>query len=804
MDLQTLPEMSRRELVALLAGGAGAAAGGRFLLDDATTAAETVRLGGEEARRLAEAHAPTLYFGAREKWYPTDPRPYVSEQDGEAVVDGFDALDGYTADAREADGPPRPTAFYQARSYPDTSLVCVQYWFYSAFDQFSTNFHWHDWEVLHAFIDRSADGRAADSGTTTDAAATGTPVLFVASAHSRNVPNNEHLDPPAEPAAVISEVGSHSSTLGVNAEPETFQRTSLGELAADISNNPEEIVSGQSSLPMAYGLPRDEGVNLPYAIPELDGERLPDLEQLPNVRAADLLADDVTVESYGALANPPERVPERESADAFVPGARADAEGDVTYELVDIDDVRDITDFTGPELSFSFRVPQFAEDAFAEHLSTPGIPWEQVRFRKPTTDISDPQHRAALANRYEPITAGGSVSRILGAVREATNADESPGSNGVSLLVPSVETVALLESEPEAVPSFSGVIAIGNPPAGEHRFTVNGAGMAPYSQAVQVDGDGDTRVGVEGAVPMASNEDAVKVEGRTEDDSAIAALAVEDDFAGPVYDASPPGPDSSFGVYAHRDGAYTADVRNENGQRGSLRVNPDADDEQLALDAVETGKAALTDYLVRFLAETRAQAAVFEDGTPAGIDDVPTGQDVTDEVVTDTAAAARENAGDIVEDGGDPASSVGGSETDTVTGTGRGAGDTDGSDTVTDAAPTETSTGTPPTKTGTATATDAADDDETVTAGKPVGRGFSGVLKSIDASLLVALGARKNVQSGNVDQADKRLQALRRRLNSVQATIEESDGLAEKLGPFAVKRTERMLPRVEAALDAEP
>ncbi|MFW5948443.1 MAG: hypothetical protein ACOCSD_02455, partial [Halolamina sp.] len=498
--------VGRRQLLALLAGG-GVTASGAYLLSDGPDPATTDELGGEESRRLAEAHAPTLYYGAREQWPATDPREFESDRNGDTVVDGFDALDGYSADARDTDYP-HPTVFYNAVDYPDSPLTCVQFWIYSAFDQFSTNFHWHDWEVLHVFVDRSADGEGADSATessTGDDTSTpdgaGEPVLFVASAHSRKVPNNEHLDPDVARASIISEVGSHSSTLGVNARPTSFQRTPVDDLSPDISNDPVEVISGEASLPLAYGLPRDEGVALPYAVPEYEGVRLPDHDRLPNVRPEDLITSELTVDTYGELASPPESIPKREGEVAFAPDVRAEADPDARYELVDVEAIKHIDDFTGPQLSFSFTVPQFVEDVISGHITTVGVPWDQPRFSNPETDISDPQHRAALADRYDPIDAGGDVSRILGTVREATGADEAPGSNGISLLTPSIETVALLESDPEAVPSFSGVVVLENPGKGEHQFTVNGAGMAPYSEKLTHEGD-TTRAGVDGAIPM--------------------------------------------------------------------------------------------------------------------------------------------------------------------------------------------------------------------------------------------------------------------------------------------------------------
>jgi hypothetical protein len=107
MDLQSLPDLSRRRLLAFLAGSAGAVAGGSYLLDGGPEPAAEAVEDDETSRRLTESYAPTLYFGERERWFSTDPRPYTSEQDGDTVVTGFDALDGYTAAMREQGDAPR-------------------------------------------------------------------------------------------------------------------------------------------------------------------------------------------------------------------------------------------------------------------------------------------------------------------------------------------------------------------------------------------------------------------------------------------------------------------------------------------------------------------------------------------------------------------------------------------------------------------------------------------------------------------------------------------------------------------------
>ena len=470
------------------------------------------------------------------------------------------------------------------------------------------------------------------------------------------------------------------------------------------------------------------------------------------------MPNDLTVDTYDELANPPEDIPQREGDVAFVPEADASASADVEaeYELVDVGEIQHITDFVGPQLSFSFTVPKFVEDAIASHITTTGPPWGQPRFENPAADISDPQHRAALADRYDPIEAGGDVSRILGAVREVTGADDAPGSNGVALLAPSIETVALLESDPEAVPSFSGVLAVDDPGEGDHRLTVNGAGMAPYSELLTHEGD-TTRAGVEGAIPMSANEDAVKVKGETNEGTALASVALDDDFAGTVYEGRPPGGNGTFGVYAHVDGAYTAEIEDESGNRAALRINPNPDDDAVELSNIQTGKVAMVDFLVRFLVETRLQAEAVRAGED--LDDVPTGQNIDDDTVAETVSAAEENAGHLVDDVADAVDDLLG-EKDDDTGNGNGNG------------------------------------------GGSLGGGVAGVVRAVDAALLVAVAARVAAEEGREDDADRRLEALQSRLSNVEQAV-EGEGLPEKLASFVTNRAERIRPRIAAAIEAD-
>jgi hypothetical protein len=296
VDADAVSRRRRRLLGALAVAGTGSLAGCAVLggEDGDTTVVTDAPADGETApgddetstpggaADLAARFAPTLYFDRAEKWFPTDPRPYASERDGETVVDGFDALDGYTERATAEGGAPDPTVFYRVVSYTDSPLSVVQYWFYSAFDQFTTNFHWHDWEVLHVFVD-------TDSGD---------PVLHVASSHSRQVPNNEFLDPdPETTPRVLAELGSHSSALSVNDDEERFQRLPTDGGLADITNSALESLTDVVEIPVAYGLPRNEGARLPFVVPELDGAPVYEHERLPSVTRDDLVTDRLTVRS---------------------------------------------------------------------------------------------------------------------------------------------------------------------------------------------------------------------------------------------------------------------------------------------------------------------------------------------------------------------------------------------------------------------------------------------------------------------------------------------------------------------------
>ncbi|ADB59496.1 hypothetical protein Htur_0598 [Haloterrigena turkmenica DSM 5511] len=624
--------VDRRTVLGALAGASGVAVAGCSALTRERDG-QTSRLDDEAAEELAREFAPTLYFDVHEPWFPTDPRPYTSERDGEPVVDGFDALDGYH-ERYGAGDPPDPTVFYRAVEYEESPLAAVQFWFYSAFDQFTTNFHWHDWEVLHVFVDTETDE----------------PQLYVASSHSRKAPNNEFLDP--EPEAVpriLSELGSHSSALSVNDVPDRFQRVALEDLLADVTNATIDGVADLADveLPIAYGLPRDEGSRLPYVVPEYEGGPLYDHERLPSVTRESLIDDELTIRSYDALTSPPTDLPTRETGLVFRHRER-EGDADIEYELVPTGEIEHIAAFTGPQLSFEFDVPDAVEDAVAGHITATETPWDQSRYENPAADITAPNHRAALADRYEAIGEPAPINTVVSRITEAVTADDAPEDEGLMTTETAVESVALLESDPEAVPTFGGVAVLRDVPAGDHRLTVNGAGRAPHSERVTVSDDGTTAAGVDGEIPLVARNRATKLEiGDGTGEADLSAVAVEDDFAGRLYESAVDGGDA---VYVHTGGAYTTEVRDSDDAIGAYRINPSPDTASaIRIERPETGTASLSTFVADLAEETREAVSTHRDGDSDANDDDDTTTD-DDDRGSENAVAGLERALEAVVD----------------------------------------------------------------------------------------------------------------------------------------------------------
>ncbi len=755
-------DLTRRQLLAIAAGTGtagvlGAAGLGAF---DRGADAPTTEIGDEESRRLAEAFAPVYYFDRFEKWFPTDPRPYEREADGDPVVDGFAAFDGYTRRFREAGEPPDPTVFYRVVGYEDSPLAAVQYWWYAAFDQFSVNFHWHDWELTQVFVDRE----------------TGEPQLFVGSAHSRKVPNNEFLDPetPAVPR-VLPELGSHSGGISVNRIEDRFTRNPVEDTIADVTNDAIEGVG--ADIPAAYGLPRDEGFRLPYVVPELDGAPIYEHDRLPAVDREALVDGSLTVRSFDDLSEPPGDLPARETGRVFAFDAETDeADVDVTYELVPTTELEHITAFTGPQLGFEFAVPEFGEDLVASHITTVTLPWTQPRYDDPGADISDPAHRQALADAYDAIGEPAPVNRLVAAVRTVERDEEAPEGEGVTTREPATESVAIVESDPVAVPTFVGTVAVDGLAAGEHRLTVNGPGSAPHSERVEVTEDDRPDVaGADGEIALTPNRAAVKLEVDADGtDADLATLAVEDDFGGRLYDAPMDGPDA---VYVHRGGAYTTEVEDADGALGAFRVNPAADGGGSAgddgdggegaaavrIEQPDTGKASLASFVSTIGRETVGSVEAAADVTLDGI-----GGDVGPGGGTATPTASDSGSGS----GNDSENGAGGS----------------GNDAGQSTTPTPTPTG---------------EDDLLENTGRQTGPVF-GLLRALQAVLGAADRASERAAAGDRTNTDRALEVLTARLDDVADRLDSARGdLPDPTGRAVENRIEQARRRADQALETE-
>ncbi|WP_435092893.1 hypothetical protein [Halorubrum sp. N11] len=556
----------------------------------------------DEIPAVVSRYAPDLYFGALEKWYPTDPRPYVVETDNGPVVDGFTALDEYSAAFREAGGPPAPTAFYNVVEAAP-GVDAVQYWLYSAFDQFTVNFHWHDWELLQVFVDRES----------------GDPILLSASAHSRASPNNEFLDPEIPEGTrpgILSEVGSHSSASEVNGLVPSFERLPIGDLVSDVTNDALDV-SAAIRAPFAYGLPRDEGARLPFVLPELDGVPLHEHPSL-SIERTDLIDERVTVGSWRGLPTPPEDIPRREPGLVIAhPDSAVDA--DATYALEPLSPLRDaIDDFVGPQLSFEFAIPGFVEDALASHLTSVGVPWEQERFADPLADITDPAHR----RRIDGTEPDGLTNRVVGRVRQlragtagaldgvtSGAADAVADVASVSLFpLPTELAVRLASEDPTATVTRGGVFEYLRVEAGPHLLVANGPGFAPVASRFVHDG-GLVQVGGDGELAVVAREDAGWIRGDARKTNGVQQVRVVEDYAGVVYDGEPVETDR-FAVAVHREGRYTVEVADREGNRGAYRVTPNSfdDDGNAVRGRVRTGKLALARTLRDELDELYALA----------------------------------------------------------------------------------------------------------------------------------------------------------------------------------------------------
>jgi hypothetical protein len=610
----------RRRLLGYAAIGALGATGvaGAWYASRETTAPESTEAESPQSsptvdETLVRRYAPDLYFGRLEKWFPTDPRQYVNSTN--RVVEGMDALEAYTAAFVETATPPHPTVFYNVVTAAD-GVDAIQYWMYSVFDQFTVNFHWHDWELLQVFVDSE----------------TGEPLLVSASAHSRAVPNNEYLSPDVgenRRPGVLAEVGSHSSASELNGVVPSFERIDTESWRSDVSNESVGIAPGLAAR-FAYGLPRDEGARLPFVMPELDGYSLHEHPSLSVDRAA-FIDESVTVDAWNGLPRPPTSLPLREPGLVMAASASS-TEADVTYALEPIADVREaVDDFGGPQLSFEFAIPGFIEDLFASHITSVGIPWEQPRFTDPLEDVTDSAHRL----RIDGQTPVGLRNRVVGRVRQLrTGADGSldrldeaardsfEAFVGVSYAEPSTEVVVRMASEqPVAATTRAGVFGLLHVDPGEHTLVVNGPGVAPVAERFVHDG-GLVQAGADGELTVVATADAVWIRGDGRQTTGVDRVRVIEEYAGVVYDAHPYETDR-FAVAVHREGQYTVEVVDSDGRLGVYHLGPAAfgDRSEIVLEPIETGTVSLVGALSQELTALRTltQALAKRDGAGDGL-----------------------------------------------------------------------------------------------------------------------------------------------------------------------------------------
>lgn len=622
------PDRDRRRLLlygGLAALGASGAVGAWYTSQDAdtppttagsmskTTTTETTETTADTTSEQPAAvpavvrrYAPDLYFGALEKWFPTDPRPYVVPREGQQVVDGFTALDAYTAEYGRTGSPPAPMVFYNVVEAAP-GIDAIQYWMYSVFDQFTVNFHWHDWELLQVFVDSETE----------------TPLLLSASAHARTVPNNEFLDPDLSGnrrPGLLAEVGSHSSASELNARTPTFERFPGNDWTADVTNDTIEIVDTLTT-PFAYGLPRDEGARLPFVMPELDGHALSDHPGL-DVDATAFIDKTATVTNWQGLPAPPTDIPLRQPG-LVLTHADSLTTGNATYELASMAAVRDaVDDFVGPQLSFEFTIPDFLEDLAASHLTSVGIPWTQARYTDPLADVTSPKHRQAI----DGTAPSGLSDRVVGRFRHvqtgtegaldavADGAKDALGSlAAVSLFSPVVElAVRLASPDPTATVTRNGVFTYLHVERGDHLLVANGPGYAPVAARFTHEG-GTYRAGTRGNLSVVANEDAAWIRGDGRPTNGISHVRVTEEYAGPIYDDRPPG-DNRFAIAVHADGTYTVDVRDADGVAGSFPLSSkDFDDGEFVIRGIETGKYSVTRTLVADIETLRSLGRRFAD-----------------------------------------------------------------------------------------------------------------------------------------------------------------------------------------------
>lgn len=171
-------------------------------------------------------YAPNLWFDSTEELYPTS--PFFDDGD----LSGEDNKNDYYALSFDQ----KKDNFVVYHHTVDTGdEIVYEYWFYYAYNNW-TNQHYHDWETVYVFVDKS----------------TGEVTRAVASAHTDEIPNNVFENPQfaeGEHAGILVEGGSHASCTDGN-------NNGIFEREIDITNG---YVPELGIPPFAWGiLDRDQ------------------------------------------------------------------------------------------------------------------------------------------------------------------------------------------------------------------------------------------------------------------------------------------------------------------------------------------------------------------------------------------------------------------------------------------------------------------------------------------------------------------------------------------------------------------
>jgi len=353
---------------------------------------------------LAARFAPTLFFDAAEPWFPTDPRPYTVEEDGETVVDGFVAFDGYHERYDEADEPPNPTVFYNGVQYEDSprgrpvlALLRVR--------------------PVHGQLPLARLGSAPRLRRPRHGRSPTVRRQFALSAACRTTSFSTRTPTPVP--RILSELGSHSSTLSVNENPASSNASARRVARGHHEHDDRHGRGPPSGFPSRTGSPRRgcgsrssfrstraNALRSPGPLVghgRLAGRRrahdsvarrvgiAPDRPSVPRDgnRLPAPRARPTTATGLDGRRRPPTRSPSRSSGTT---SSRARS-------------WRRISAFTGPQLSYEFAVPEIVEDAVASHITTTGIPWKQPRYQNPALDITAGTTGLSSPDRYDAIAA---------------------------------------------------------------------------------------------------------------------------------------------------------------------------------------------------------------------------------------------------------------------------------------------------------------------------------------------------------------------------------------------------------------